>query len=161
MDSENERHLPKCLPKILTNGVGESPMHRHMAPQSFDLDAGFLRQAEEIDLTPGPSPNTDRFAAADGVRSRDRRGAATVSTSPLSPAKSHLHVLHPHRYYFHNHRKSDQHSYSQRTRFIPDELLPWFEPVTVRKSTLEFPQGGAACEVATADVRKRIGRMWA
>ncbi len=79
----------------------------------------------------------------------------------LTRAKSHLHVLHPHRYYFHNHRKSDQHSYSQRTRFIPDELSPWFEPVTTGRSTLEFPQGDAAGDVTTADVRKRIGRMWA
>ena len=79
----------------------------------------------------------------------------------LTRAKSHLHVLHPHRYYFHNHRKSDQHSYSQRTRFIPDELLPWFEPVTMRRSTLEFPQDDTAGDVTTADVRRRIGRMWA
>ena len=67
----------------------------------------------------------------------------------------------PHRNYFHNHRKSDQHSYSQRTRFIPAELLPWFEPVTTGRSTLDFPQGDAAGEVTTADVRRRIGRMWA
>ena len=60
-----------------------------------------------------------------------------------------------------NHRKSDQHSYSQRTRFIPDELLPWFEPVTTGRSTLEFPQSGGVSDVTTADFRKRIGRMWA
>ncbi len=78
----------------------------------------------------------------------------------LTRAKSNLHVLHPHRYYFHNHSKSDQHSYSQRTRFIPDELLPWFEPVTTGRSTLEFSQDGAVGDVTTADVRKRIGRMW-
>ncbi len=44
---------------------------------------------------------------------------------------------------------------------FPDELLPWFEPVTMRRSTLEFPQGDTAGDVTTADVRKRIGRMWA
>ena len=60
-----------------------------------------------------------------------------------------------------NRRKSDQHSYSQRTRFIPDELLPWFEPVTTGRATLEFPQSGGVSDVTTADVRKRIGRMWA
>lgn len=64
-------------------------------------------------------------------------------------------------HYFHNHRKSDQHSYSQRTRFMPDELLPWFESVTTGRSTLEFPQGNGASDVTTADVRKRICRMWA
>jgi len=79
----------------------------------------------------------------------------------LTRAKSYLHVLPPHRYYVHNHRKSDQHSYSQRTRFIPDELLPWFEPVTTGRATLEFPQSGGVSDVTTADFRKRIGRMWA
>lgn len=79
----------------------------------------------------------------------------------LTRAKSHLHVLHPHRYYFHNYRKSDPHSYSQRTRFIPDKLLPWFEPVATGQSTREFPQGDVASAVTTADVRKRIGRIWA
>ena len=79
----------------------------------------------------------------------------------LTRTKSHLNVLHPQRYYFHNHRQCDQHSYSQRTRFIPDELLPWFEPVTTGRSTLNFPQGVGRGEVTTADVRRRTGRMWA
>ena len=64
-------------------------------------------------------------------------------------------------YQFDFRRKYFQHSYSKRTRFIPNELLPWFEPVTAGRSTLEFPQGEAVGDVTTADVRRRIGRMWA
>ena len=80
--------------------------------------------------------------------------------SQCKPSRDASGIVHPHRYY-RNHRKSDQHSYSQQTRFIPDELLPWFEPVTTKRSTLDFPQGEAAAGVTTADVRRRIGRMWA
>ena len=40
---------------------------------------------------------------------------------------------------------------------FPDELLPLFGPVTVRKDNLDFPLG----DKTTADVRRRIGRMWA
>lgn len=79
----------------------------------------------------------------------------------LTRAKSHLHVLHPQRYYFHNHSKSDHHSYSQRTRFIPDELLESFEPFTVARPKLDFSEKDPATDITTADVRKRIGKMWA
>jgi DNA helicase-2/ATP-dependent DNA helicase PcrA len=77
----------------------------------------------------------------------------------LTRAKSHLHVMHPQRYYFHAHHKSDHHSYSQRTRFLPDELLPLFERVTVERPS-EGKAGAAATGVTTAEIRKRIGRMW-
>ena len=53
----------------------------------------------------------------------------------LTRAKSNLYVMHPQRYYFHAHHKSDHHSYSQRTRFLPDEILPLFERVS-RDSTV-------------------------
>lgn len=78
----------------------------------------------------------------------------------LTRARAHLYVMHPQRYYFHPHFKSDHHSYSQRTRFIPDELLPLFE--TVNASQEAPGAGGEATNsnVTTADIRKRIGRMW-
>ncbi len=69
-------------------------------------------------------------------------------------------MSHPHRYYFHSHRKSDHHSYSQRTRFIPDELLPHFEQVNAAGSKHDFQREAAKSEMTTADVRRRIGRMW-
>ena len=79
----------------------------------------------------------------------------------LTRAKSNLYVLHPHRYYFHSHHKSDHHSYSQRTRFIPDELLPYFEQVNAVKSKMDFKRDATASDVTTADVRRKIGKMWA
>ena len=79
----------------------------------------------------------------------------------LTRAKSNLYVLHPHRYYFHSHHKSDHHSYSQRTRFIPDELLSHFEQVNAVKSKMDFKRDAMASDVTTADVRRKIGKMWA
>ncbi|WP_010585735.1 ATP-dependent helicase [Schlesneria paludicola] len=78
----------------------------------------------------------------------------------LTRAKSHLHVLHPQRYYFHSPFKSDRHSYSQRTRFIPDELLTWFESKTIKTSGPAVEDHGKTAVASTADVRKRIGKMW-
>ncbi|MBS0203542.1 MAG: ATP-dependent helicase [Planctomycetes bacterium] len=78
----------------------------------------------------------------------------------LTRAKSHLHVMHPQRYYFHAHHKSDHHSYSQRTRFIPNELLPLFEQVTIDRSAGDKSGDGPQTGVTTSDIRKRIGRMW-
>ena len=79
----------------------------------------------------------------------------------LTRAKSNLHVLHPQRYYFHAHHKSDHHSYSQRTRFIPDELLPLFESVTPDRAVAGQIEQNPATGVTTSDIRKKIGRMWA
>lgn len=77
----------------------------------------------------------------------------------LTRAKSHLYVMHPQRYYFHAHHKSDHHSYSQRTRFIPDELLPQFESVTPARAAKDGIEN-TATGVTTAMIRKKIGRMW-
>ena len=79
----------------------------------------------------------------------------------LTRARSQLYVLQPQRYYFHGPHQSDRHSYAQRTRFLPDDLLPYFEPVTVTPATVEFPANEPAGQVTTAEIRKKIGRMWA
>ena len=78
----------------------------------------------------------------------------------LTRARSNLYVVHPQRYYFHPHHKSDRHSYSQRTRFIPEELLPYFELVTTRHPEAGLCPGTTGSDVSTADVRRKIGRMW-
>jgi len=78
----------------------------------------------------------------------------------LTRARSNLYVLHPQRYYFHPHFKSDHHSYSQRTRFIPDSILPLFETVTPARNAGESDASAPDSGVTTAEIRKRIGRMW-
>lgn len=77
----------------------------------------------------------------------------------LTRAKTHLQVYHPQRYYFHGKNQSDRHSYSQRTRFLPDDILTAWQIVTPR---IHEPasQTHIANGLTTADVRKKIGRMW-
>lgn len=78
----------------------------------------------------------------------------------LTRARSNLYVLHPQRYYFHSHFKSDRHSYSQRTRFLPDEVMEYFDRVQLNTRTPASSGYETATGVTTADVRKRIGKMW-
>lgn len=78
----------------------------------------------------------------------------------LTRAKSNLYVMHPQRYYFHAHHKSDHHSYSQRTRFIPEELLPMFDSVTAKRVVAGQAGGNSPTGVTTTDIRRKIGRMW-
>ena len=78
----------------------------------------------------------------------------------LTRAKTNLFVLHPQRYYFHSHFKSDRHSYSQRTRFLPDEVMEWFDRVTLNSLASTSSGSESTTGVTTADVRKRIGKMW-
>ena len=79
----------------------------------------------------------------------------------LTRAKTHLTVFHPLRYYFAARGRTDHHALSQRTRFLPEELLPHFERVTARKAKTDDPSSLPATDVTTADIRKRIGKMWA
>ena len=78
----------------------------------------------------------------------------------LTRARSSLHVIHPQRYYFHSHFKSDRHSYSQRTRFVPDDVLEWFESKVAHIPRSDPSFKTTKTDVTTADVRKRIGQMW-
>jgi DNA helicase-2/ATP-dependent DNA helicase PcrA len=79
----------------------------------------------------------------------------------LTRAKTHLHIMHPQRYYFAARGRSDTHAFSQRTRFIPDELLPKFSTVAARQTHGDRESGLPTSEMTTADIRRRIGKMWA
>src|SRR3989475_3909449 len=48
----------------------------------------------------------------------------------MTRARDHLYLLQPHRFYTGSSRRNgDRHVYAPRTRFIPDDLLRWFEKV--------------------------------
>lgn len=79
----------------------------------------------------------------------------------LTRAKTWLTVCHPQRYYFHSRHRSDRHSFSQRTRFLPEELIADWECVIARPQKVDQGATGPVSDVTTADIRKRIGRMWA
>mgnify|MGYP000306632378 CR=1 FL=1 len=77
----------------------------------------------------------------------------------LTRAQNQLHVCCPLRYHFRS--NADQHSYGQRTRFLPDNVLKLFDVVTFgtnrggEQRTDEHHRG-----VASENVREGLRRLW-
>jgi ATP-dependent DNA helicase UvrD/PcrA len=80
----------------------------------------------------------------------------------MTRAKNHLHVLRPERYYFHHRRRSDQHSLSKITRFLP----PSVQSLMNRLSHGDVISDGAGNQAEgiirgdTSEIRKRISKLW-
>jgi DNA helicase-2/ATP-dependent DNA helicase PcrA len=77
----------------------------------------------------------------------------------MTRAKDDLHLVVPQRFYPHQqHPQGDRHVYAQRTRFIPQSLLPLFEdrfwpPVTPARDIAALP-------VNAVDLRGQMLSMW-
>ncbi len=78
----------------------------------------------------------------------------------MTRAKNWLYVCHPQRYYFHGRHRGDAHSFSQLTRFLPEDVLPFFERTTA--SIVDGPDALDAAEtgVTTSDIRSKMKSMW-
>ena len=73
----------------------------------------------------------------------------------MTRARNRLQVLRPLRYYFHNRRRSDAHSYAELTRFLPAHIQELFER---RVATFDDTE---ACEpLSSADVRRQLENLW-
>ena len=81
----------------------------------------------------------------------------------MTRAKNHLSVVRPERYYFHNRRKSDQHSLSKITRFLPTQIQALFDCQS-RGMTYGSGFGGAGqsglIQGDTTEIRKKISKLW-
>ena len=81
----------------------------------------------------------------------------------MTRAKNHLSVVRPERYYFHNRRKSDQHSLSKMTRFLPAQMQALFECQS-HGMTYGSSFGGAGpsglIQGDTTEIRKKISKLW-
>ncbi len=78
----------------------------------------------------------------------------------MTRARDFLHVIHPLRYYPDKQpKRGDRHLYAPRSRFIPDELVPWFEQRTngERGSEVEAAVGAGP----RVDVGKKLRELWA
>ena len=76
----------------------------------------------------------------------------------LTRARDGLHVTYPQRYYRRPRGLEDSHSYSQRSRFLPDDVLEHFEvigPQVVRVADVPEPVSAAA------DVDAFLAGLWA
>jgi DNA helicase-2/ATP-dependent DNA helicase PcrA len=77
----------------------------------------------------------------------------------MTRAKDNLHLIVPQRFFAHSQRSNgDRHMYATRTRFIPSEILKFFEccawPVASAAETARM----SAC--APVDIRAKLRRMW-
>jgi DNA helicase-2/ATP-dependent DNA helicase PcrA len=77
----------------------------------------------------------------------------------LTRARDALHVTYPQRYYRRPRGLEDPHAYSQRSRFLPDEVLEHFE--VVGPQVLAVPDAGPAPVDGTADVDAFLAGLWA
>ncbi|MAG92130.1 MAG: ATP-dependent DNA helicase [Planctomycetaceae bacterium] len=77
----------------------------------------------------------------------------------MTRAKNRLFVCHPQRYYFHSRHRSDSHSFSQLTRFLPKDV----QQVCERRAAGiadSFDSVDQATDVTTGDIRRSINDMW-
>ncbi|MEI6538226.1 MAG: ATP-dependent helicase [Planctomycetota bacterium] len=81
----------------------------------------------------------------------------------MTRAKNHLSVVRPERYYFHNRRKSDQHSLSKITRFLPTHIQALFDRQS-QGMTYGSGYGGTGqsglLQSDTSEIRKKISKLW-
>jgi len=80
----------------------------------------------------------------------------------MTRAKNRLYICHPVRYYFSGRHHGDEHSFSNRTRFLPDQILDFFEPVQAWKDRDEAnPEDDAwQTSLRTVEIRRRIKHFW-
>ena len=77
----------------------------------------------------------------------------------MTRAKDQLHLMVPQRFYTYNQRGSgDRHVYAQRTRFIPNAMLAYFDSRSWPRAKPASP--GAAPARQPIDVRAKMRRMW-
>jgi DNA helicase-2/ATP-dependent DNA helicase PcrA len=77
----------------------------------------------------------------------------------MTRARDHLHLIVPQRFYVHSQRNDgDRHMYAARTRFIPDEILKYFES---RAWPMAEVTGAAQTSTSErVDIRAKLRRMW-
>ena len=77
----------------------------------------------------------------------------------LTRAKDFLEVCFPLKYYAKKWSTGDRHSIAQLTRFLPEQLLPRFERISLEPArVVDAPSGQPP---ASAEIRRKIAAMWA
>ncbi len=76
----------------------------------------------------------------------------------LTRAKNWLYVCYPLRYYWPG--RSDRHSYSQRTRFLPAPLLDWFDQCVTDRIGEDISLDEATFDLDSPSVRRRTKDLW-
>jgi DNA helicase-2/ATP-dependent DNA helicase PcrA len=78
----------------------------------------------------------------------------------MTRARDYLYLIQPHRFYTGSSRRNgDRHVYAPRTRFIPDDMLTWFEKAVARGGEKEAAAEGGN-NGATLNVAATLREMW-
>jgi DNA helicase II / ATP-dependent DNA helicase PcrA len=79
----------------------------------------------------------------------------------MTRAKDQLLLLQPHRFYTGSSRRNgDRHSYAPRTRFLPEDVLRFFERRAAAGGETDAAAGGGDSERAAVDVPAKLRAMW-
>ena len=79
----------------------------------------------------------------------------------MTRAKNRLFVCYPQRYYFRGRRRSDAHGFSQRSRFLTDDVLECCDRRPARTlDPQDIDADDASADVTAADIRRRIKGLW-
>jgi len=78
----------------------------------------------------------------------------------LTRAKNWLYVCYPFRYYYHRPGVSDLHGYAQRTRFLPELLVKYFDQRMARGPEDEELPSDLDVNVSSEAVRRRTKDLW-
>jgi DNA helicase-2/ATP-dependent DNA helicase PcrA len=80
----------------------------------------------------------------------------------LTRARDRLFVCYPQRYYFANRRRSDEYSFAQRTRFLPDALTAHFQDrLAIEHDPLvQKIVEAASSRLSSAEVRERLKQVF-
>ncbi len=83
----------------------------------------------------------------------------------MTRAKNRLYVCYPLRYYYGRAANwGDEHSFGLRTRFLPEQILPYFELTQTASESFGWEDDEAfsytSTPLTTREIRRRIGRAW-
>ena len=159
--------FPSNSLESLHNSVGEPPT-RSFAPCTRSRMT-YPDGETNVLCLPNAYPNGRLFSSSivDGCLPSDLATGSTPEIEEerrllyvaMTRAKDHLHLLVPQRFFVHNQCAGDRHVYAQRTRFIPDGILRFFEcrswPAPESSVSLNVKLGREQI-----DIRARMRRMW-
>ncbi len=117
-------------------------------------EAGVARNAdlEELEVIAGTFESRERFLC-------------DITLDPpdvaMTRAKSELHLIHPQRFYTHRQaRRGDRHVYAPRSRFVPCEVLQYFDQGPACSNYIPHAAALVPPKSVTIDIAAELRDMW-
>ena len=79
----------------------------------------------------------------------------------LTRAKNLLYVYCPQRYYYYRPGAGDNYGYALRTRFLPEQVLAYFQQTTAGSESEDEPEGDSLqTDITSESIRRQAKRFW-